>query len=599
MPSLFSHSFLTALATVLLLRGGAAIALTDAASPSAASPDPAATEPRAKVGGLAPDQIYAVLVGEVAGRRGDMATAFANYFKAAELTRSAQMAELAVRAAISGNDDEAAARGVRLWLEIAPDAAGAHQVAAFLRIKAEDREGALVHLQHLVELSGEDGEAAFAKAAAIVARLSAPEARVATMEALVARFPESAEAQQALAMLAASASRLDVADKAARRAMELRPEWNAPRLFLVKLLLSENKRPEARSLLEGFVNASPDDQALRMLYGQLLVEEEEFTTARDVFERMLRTQPKEPDVLFALGVLSLQLEDLDGARLYFTRLHDTGERKDEAAFYLGQTAERSGDSRSALDWYAKVDGANGDDAQVRMAFLRAKSGEVAQAREILQQLRGRSPDNAVALFLVEAEILDEVSRPDEAMAVYGTALGAYPDDKSLLYARGLYAVKQNQVALGEQDLRRIIVADPNHADALNALGYTLADRTDRYDEALALIERAHALKPDEPAILDSLGWVNYRLGHLDKALDYLQQALDKLKDGEIAAHLGEVLWTLGRRADASAVWDEALKAHPDHAYLREVAGRYRVSRTDASGLGAPPGFSTNATSPAQ
>ena len=380
--------------------------------------------------------------------------------------------------------------------------------------------------------------------------------------------------------MAASAARREFAERAARRALELRPDWNQPRLFLVKLLLSENKRDEARTLLEAFVRQSPDDQSLHMLYGQFLVEEEEFTAAREVFERLLVNQPKAPDALFAVGILSLQLNVLDAARAYFTRLYDSGERRGDAAFYLAQTAERAEDVQTALGWYARVDGANEADAQIRLALLRARSGEIAQAREIIQRLRGEAPDNAIALYLVEAEILDEVGQADESMAVYDAALTAYPDDLNLLYARALYAAKRDQIPLAERDFQRILKAEPEHADALNALGYTLADRTDRYEEARGYIEKAYALKPDEPAILDSMGWVYYRLGQYEKAHDYLRRALDKLDDGEIAAHLGEVLWAMERRTEAWSVWDAALKAHPEHDYLQAVIGRYRLSQTD-------------------
>jgi tetratricopeptide (TPR) repeat protein len=575
------------LSLALSVQTGTVSALTELPASATTSP-PVVTRPTASkpIVGLTPDQIYHVLVAEIAGRRGEMRLAFTHYLQAAELTRSPSMAELAVRAAISAEDDRAAGEAMMLWLALTPNAPDAHQVAAFLRLKAEDREGALIHLQRLVELSGEGGETAFAKAAAILARLPTPEERLATMEALVERFPESADAHQALAMLAASVSRSEVAERAARRAMALRPDWNPPRLFLVRLLLTDDQRTAARTLLETFVEADPGDRALKMLYGQLLVDEREFSSARAVFERMLREYPKDSDVLFAVGILSLQLEDLAGARLHFGRLYETGQRQDEAAFYLGQTAERAEDIATALDWYAKVSGASGDDARIRIAFLRAKRGEVTQAREILQRMRDQSPDNAMPLFMVEAEILDEVKRPDEARAVYDEALAAFPDDDTLLYARGLHAMKRGQIELGERDLRQIIEADPDHADALNALGYTLADQTDRFEEALALIERAHVLKPEEPAILDSLGWVHYRLGDLERALEYLQQANAQLEDGEIAAHLGEVLWALGQRAEAWAVWDKAVETHPDHAYLQEVVGRHRLSRSESSGQGA-------------
>ncbi|WP_246237654.1 tetratricopeptide repeat protein [Caldichromatium japonicum] len=562
---------------------------------SAAVTDPPAAMPSAWVGqrqeavsapvkGLTPDQIYHILAAEVAARRGQMGQAAQHYLQAAELTRSPALAELAVRAGINADEDATAGRAMLLWLQLAPNAPEAQQLAALLRVRARDREGALIHLQRLVELAGGSGEIPFAKVVAVLSWVPDADERLALMSSLAERFPHDPDAQQTLAMLAASLSRYEVAEAAAWRALALRPDWNVPRLFLVRLRLNQGERAQARALLDEFIAATPNDQSLKLLYGQLLVDERDFAQARAVFEEILRAQPHAPDVLFALGILSLQLEDLAAANRYFTDLHATGQRQDEAAFYLGQTAERAQDLSGALGWYARVNGAYADDARIRMAFLRAKRGEIAQAREILQQLRDQSPDDAVSLFLAEAEILDEMGHADEARAVYEEALAAFPDNERLLYARGLLAMKRGQLELGEADLRRIIAANPDHADALNALGYTLADHNQRLDEALTLIERAHALKPDEPAILDSLGWVHYRLGNLDRALQYLERANTQIEDGEIAAHLGEVLWALGRRADAWAVWDKASAKYPDHAYLKSTINRHRLSQTDVQPL---------------
>jgi tetratricopeptide (TPR) repeat protein len=554
----------------------------DPAAPTNASPAPAQSGTPTESGGLNPDQVYAVLVAEIAARRGDMETAFSHYMDAAALTKDPRMAELAVRAALGSDDIAATDRGIRLWLELDPESAGAHQMGALSRIKASDQEGALLHLMRVIELASDDPDAAFARVAAIISRAPTSEIRVELMQALAEQFPESAHAQQSLAVVAASASRIEIADGAARRAMELRPEWIKPRLFLVKLLLSADKRTEARALLEQYLTLSPDDQALRMLYGQFLVEEEEFSSARDEFERLLGNRPKEPDVLFAVGILSLQLEDTDEARIYFTRLYETGQRQNEAAFYLGQVEERAENRDAALEWYGKVEGANAVDAQIRVSLLHAQAGEVRQAREILQRLRHEAPENAVLLYLVESEILESVGLPEDAMAIYASALQAFPDDENLLYARALAAVKYDRIDVAEQDLRRIIAIDPEHADALNALGYTLADRTDRYEEAKGLIERAYALKPEEPAILDSMGWVHYRLGNYELALDYLERALAKMSDAEIAAHLGQVLWAMDRRTEAWEVWESALEEYPEHEYLKDVVGRHRASNREAS-----------------
>ena len=551
--------------------------------PPARAPRPPGSHPRDS---LDADLVYAVLVAEVAARRGDLAMAYTHYLHAAQLTRDPKMAELAVRAALSGDDDAGAGRAVALWLTMAPDALGANQLAAVLRIKAGDREGALRLLSRVIELAG-DPESGYLQAAGIVGRaVEAPE-RVALMSTLVARDEANAQAQQALAIVAASVEDYAAAVAAAGRAQALRPDWDKPRVFLIKLLLIEGKRGEARTQIEQFLAAHPGDQAMQLLYAQFLIEEKDYTGARSVFARLLQERPQEPEVLFAAGVLSLELEDQEAARGYFTRLYETGERRDEAAFYLGQVEERAEHPAAAIDWYAKSQGAHLMDARIRTAVLRAKGGEVERAREIIQQLRDQVPDEAQVLFLAEAEILDQVGRPDAAMQVYGAALAAFPDDPDLLYGRAMYAVKLERIGLAEQDLRRIIAAHPDHADALNALGYTLADRTDRYQEALGYIERAYQLKPTEPAILDSAGWVNYRLGRYEAALEYLRKANDAMKDGEIAAHLGAVLWALDRQAEARAVWDAALKDHPDHPYLLEMMARHPAPDAAAAGTEPP------------
>jgi tetratricopeptide (TPR) repeat protein len=198
---------------------------------------------------------------------------------------------------------------------------------------------------------------------------------------------------------------------------------------------------------------------------------------------------------------------------------------------------------------------------------------------MLQQLRDQMPDDAVTLFLIEGEMLRQHDADQQAMALYDRALAAQPDNPDLRYARAMVAVGLDRVELLESDLRHIIDQDPEHADALNALGYTLADRTDRLAEAKELIERALALKPDEPAIKDSMGWVLYRMGDPAAAEPYLRDALDSVFDPEIAAHLGEVLWALGRRDEARAIWDRALEADPEHEYLLRILGKHRYSQT--------------------
>jgi tetratricopeptide (TPR) repeat protein len=507
--------------------------------------------------------------------------ALTHYLLAARLAADPGMVQLAARAALALDDREAEQRVAKLWLELAPDSLEAQQLAAYAALKADDIPVALRHLRRVITLAHDRAKDGYLHAARLLADVDPPQRRLDLLRSLIAEDGETAEAYYALALVAAGAELYDDAVAATRRTLELRLDWSEPRVFLVRLLLGQNKRGEARATLEEFLDTSPDDRGLRMLYAQLLVDEKEFSNARGVFERMLSKAPKEPDVLFALGILSLQLDDTASAREYFTRLNDTGQRKDDAAFYLGQVEEDAGSADAALSWYQKVRGDNEADAQVRVARLYAGKGQVDRSREVLQRLRDDEPDDAVALFLIEAEVLRGVARDNEALEVYNDALAQFQGNADLLYARALHAAGMDRLDILERDLRAVIEKDPTNADALNALGYTLADRTDRFLEALGYIEQAMDIKPDEAAVLDSMGWVQYRLGHLEEALRYLRRAVDLTRDGEIAAHLGEVLWAIGQRDAAWRVWEDALAEFPDHAYLLRVIGRHRVTSNDA------------------
>lgn len=531
--------------------------------------------------GLSPDLIYNLLVGEVAGQRQELRLAYIHHLQAAKLARDPQLAERATSAALASEDLDAAKQATLLWLDLAPDSLAARLAAAHVALRQNEPEQGRRHLRQLVGQLRLGGREGFLQVAALVATIDAVEDRLELMRALRAADPDNPAVHYGLAMVLADAERYRAAIDSAREAIALDPEWDKPRIVLVRLLLAQDRRQEAREVLEQFVDSMPDDHVLRMLYAQLLVEDQAFSDARNVFERMLRTTPKEPDVLFAIGVLSLQLDDTAAAREYFQRLFATGQRRDDAALYLGQIAELTGDLEKALEWYAKVEGQNELDAEVRRARVFVELGEIDKGRERLERLRERYDEHGVALFLIEAELLREAGRPEQVLAVYDAALAAHPDNHELLYARALHAVSLGQVEQLEHDLRRILAADADHADALNALGYTLADQTERYQEAYDYIKRALTLKPEEPAVLDSMGWVLFKMGRLEEAIEYLQRAYERMPDGEIGAHLGEVLWHAGQRDKAWRIWDEALAADPQDEYLQRVIDRYDYSRGGA------------------
>lgn len=580
MHSYYLRAPIVPLIGLLVFGQGAAAATQPSPSDQVAPPPAPADEAQAEAQGLTPDMIYSVLVGQVARQRGDHRMAVTHFLHAAQLAGDPELAELAARSAVALADETLIQRTIDAWLEIAPDSISAYQIAAYTRLDAQDIPGALAYLRRLIALSAQAGEDGFVRAARLAQKLKAPEQRLALMETLTAGEPQNPDGWFARAMVAAGAERHEEAIAAAEKALELRPNWNEARVFLIQIHLSRGERQKARDALETFVEQTPDERSLRTLYAQMLVEDKEFERAREVFAYLLTAEPKEPDVLFALGVLSLQLEDLAAARDYFGRLRETGERRDESAYYLGQVEELADNPEAASGWYEKVSGEHALDAQVRIARLQARQGEVEAARERLHRLRDRVSGEAVTLYLIEAEILRDIDLKREAMAVYDAAIERHPDNADLLYSRALHALAFNRLDILEQDLRRVIDKDPEHADALNALGYTLADLTDRYQEAYDLIARAIALKPDDAAVLDSMGWVLYRLGRLEEAERYLRRAHELSADGEIAAHLGEVLWAMGERDGAWRIWEAALAADPKHEYLLRVIGRHRVTSND-------------------
>lgn len=529
-------------------------------------------------GELTADLLYAILLGEIAMQRGDRLVAFAHYLEAADAASDVRLAELATRTALAAEELDATRRGVDLWLALDSESIGAHLVSALVATRRDRQEVAHASLRDVAKLAQSAGRDGFLRVAALITTIAPPAERLALMRSLSELAHEDAVARYALAVVAADAAQHDEAIEASRAALAIEPDWDEPRTLLVRLLIAEGRRQDAREILEASVDAAPKGHVLRMLYAQLLVEDREFSSARNVFERMLHDSPKEPDVLFAIAVLSLQLDDTRAARGYFEELYATGERRDDAAFYLGQIEEAAGELEKALAWYAKVEGDSKRDAEVRAANIYALQGDIDKARETLAQLRARAPEHAQTLFLIEGEMLRDHDHAMAALAVFNEALAEHPDSESLLYARALHAVSMGQIDVLERDLRRILASNPDHADALNALGYTLADQTERYQEAYDLIQKALTLKPEEPAILDSMGWVLFRMGRYSEAIDFLRRAHERMPDGEISAHLGEALWVSGQRDAAWQVWDEALAADPDHEYLNEVIERFRYSR---------------------
>ena len=259
------------------------------------------------------------------------------------------------------------------------------------------------------------------------------------------------------------------------------------------------------------------------------------------------------------------------------KLVEMNQREGEAQYYLGRIYEKRRQYAEAIEWYQQVhDGEYQFDARLRIADMLGESGQIDEAMKHLDaMLKGSQSDGAlVRIYITKGELLRGARRYEQAMEVFNTALDIVPGNTDLLYARALVAEKLGRIDLLEADIHTILKTEPDNAHALNALGFTLADQTDRYEEAYAYLKRAIEIMPDDPAIIDSWGWVHYRLGNYDEAIRQLHKALSRFDDSEIAAHLGEVLWVTGKRDEAIEVWQKALKKSPDDPVLQGVMQRF-------------------------
>jgi tetratricopeptide (TPR) repeat protein len=528
------------------------------------------------------ESFYTLLVSEMAGREGDYELALRGYLEVARRSRDPAVAERAVRIAVYAGQQDLGLEAAQLWAETARPDHRARQTHALLLARA----GRLAQAQEvLVALSqdraGED-PTLFGRISNMLARdaLSTPqrlsrEAAVGTMEAVAAAHPESADAQYALAQVLARLGELDKALVAAERVSTLAPDNERGAIFKARVLNRQDRRDDAIAHLQAFLERIPGAHDARMAFARLMVDAKRYDEAREQFLQLSEAQPDNQDVAYALGLLLLQTEDLALARAQFEKLVTSPERRDTAWFYIGQIAEATGSDDEALRAYRKVE--RGDhrlDAQIRVAVLLAEGGDMPAAREHLHSLRGRSPADAVRLYRAEAQILSQEEMLDDALSVYDKGLEEFPDESGLLYARAMLSVRLDRIDSVEKDLRAILAREPDNADALNALGYTLADRTKRYQEAYDLIRRAFALKPDDHYVADSMGWVLYRLGRYDEAVRHLRRAMELKPDPEVAAHLGEVLWVMGDRDGAREVWNSALEARPEDERLLEVLKRF-------------------------
>ena len=569
---------------IALMAAACAPANLSSVTPVEPGPEPEEVTAQARITGVEPVRpriplseylLYKLLLAEIAGHRGMLDTSIEYYLDLARHTRDHRIAERTARIAVYARDDAAALAAARLWVELDPRNPDPHQVLAIMKLRAGDLEQSAEHLQDIFAYSEGEADEKLWMIANLLGSEKDKDAVLEVMEKLVASQDSSPGALYAFAHVAARLEDLERSRELLEDTLALAPDNDNAALSYISILQRMGREQEALSWLEKKLAMNGEsDFNLRMAYARLLMEVRQFGKALDQFELLVDREPENIDVLYALGLLYLQSNRLDEAETLFTKLSVQEHLTDTSNYYLGRIAEEKRLYDEAGAWYQGVyKGEHYFDAQVRLAMLLARNGQVDEARNHLQSIRSRSGQQALVIVQAEGDLLIQAGRYEEAIAVYTEALddGYNPD---LLYARAMAAEKTGRLDLLEQDLRAILEREPDHAQALNALGYTLADATDRHAEAYELIKKALELRPNDFYILDSMGWVLYRLGRLDEAIDYLRKALNIRQDPEIAAHLGEVLWVRGEREQAKEVWETALQQTPEDTRLLDVIERF-------------------------
>lgn len=550
--------------------------------PSAANPAAVATQPEPAPAtvpdnypkqALTPEILYQFLMAEIAGQRGEVGLAKSAYLDLARKTKDPRIAQRAAEIAVFARDTNGALEATRLWTETDQHSERANLTLVSLLL-GQDKLAEAEPL--LKKVLAENPATGFLRLSAWLAKTRDAQAALAMVQRLAADYPMLPEAQFAIAQAATQADKPELVSSALDQADKLRPGWEPAALFRAQGLV-KTSRADALASLQNFLGRYPKARDVRLAYARLLVSANQFSEARAEFNRLTTDFPDNPEVTLAAGLLALQVGDGEAARRFLLKTLAQGYKPaDTVNYYLGLAAEELKQPAEAARYYQLVtEGEYLVQARSRQAAMLVSQGDLPKARALLASTVGGNDAQKMRLIQAEAELLRDAKDYSQAYDVLSAGLKIYPDSPDLLYDHAMMAEKINKLDVLEANLRRVIQIKPDEAQAYNALGYTLADRTTRLDEALVLLEKALALAPEDPFILDSMGWAQYRKGNFERARAYLDRAYKARPDPEIAAHLGEVLWMHGQRDDASKLWQSSLKNHPQNEVLQETLRRLK------------------------
>jgi tetratricopeptide (TPR) repeat protein len=521
-----------------------------------------------------PDVLFMLLTAELAGQRGQYDVALEGYMEAAKRVHDPRFAEKAAMIALYMKDSNKTNEAVALWLRQDAKNQTARKIAALSALKAGNMQAAVEHLNVLLKIDPAGFENAVLELANVLQKDGKATLVYDALEALSLQHPDQAEIYFMQSLLAMQMKDKNLAEKKIQQALKIHPDWDKALIFQAQIAVFSGDFNTAKSLLKEASNKYPDNNKIKKLLAQVLIKSEEYHEAGEVYQNIILTDPKDIESQFALGLVYLQLEQDGQAEEIFNKLLEQSEWQYQANFYLGKIEEKRGHTKKALAWFDKVtDGPLVFESSLSAISLLAKDKQFNEASSRLSTLQTQFPKQKLRILLVQAELYSQQKQYEQAFNLLTKALADAPDQKELLYTRALMAERVGKPDIVEADLKKILAKEPDNVEALNALGYTLLSRPGRYAEAEKYLQQALRLQPDEAVIIDSYGWLQFKLGNTEKALEYLQQAYQKQQENEIAAHLAEVLWTLGRKDEARELFNKAVKDAPEDEYLLDFQRR--------------------------
>ena len=520
------------------------------------------------------DVLFMLMTAELAGQRGQYDIAIEAYMEAAKRTYDAKLAERAAMIAMYVKDGYKTNAAVALWLSLDSKNLTARKIAALSALKMGDKLGAAEHFKVMQAVDELGFEAALQELAGALQKDGKVGLIYDALEVLANQSPNQAEIYFVQSLLAMQMNDKSLAEGKLEQALNMHPGWDKALLFQAQIAIFSGDLAKAKALLKDAVSKYPSNASINKMLAQVFIKAQEYEAALDVYQGLIALNPKDWESQFAEALIYFQLDENSKAEAVFESLMEQPEWKFQAIFYRGKLAEKQADIKQALQWFDQViEGPLAFDAAVTAITVLAKDKQFVDAEARLNQLQTKFPKQKPKLILVQAELYNQQKQYERAFNLLTDALRDFPDLKELLYTRALIAERLDKFTIVEADLKKILAADPENVESLNALGYTLINQPSRYADSEQYLLRALKLEPDSAVVIDSYGWLQFKLGHAEKALGYLQQAYEKMQENEIAAHLIEVLISLGKQDEAKDLYDKVIKSAPDDEYLLSIKRR--------------------------